>query len=63
MVRKRLGLVPKAARNWRAIVHRSRLATLSKSVPALQERSRQTIKIALDVLKGAKKIDALPKAA
>jgi polysaccharide pyruvyl transferase WcaK-like protein len=36
---------------------------LSKSVPALQERSRQTIKIALEVLKGAKKVDALPKAA
>src|SRR3954469_6472898 len=38
-------------------------ATLAKSVPALQERSRQTIKIALDVLKGAKKVDAFPKAA
>ena len=38
-------------------------ATLAKSVPALQERSRQTIKIALDVLKGAAKVDALPKAA
>ena len=38
-------------------------ATLAKSVPALQERSRQTIKIALDVLKGAATIDALPKAA
>jgi polysaccharide pyruvyl transferase CsaB len=38
-------------------------ATLAKTVPGLQERSRQTIKIALDVLKGAKKIDALPKAA
>jgi polysaccharide pyruvyl transferase WcaK-like protein len=38
-------------------------ATLAKSVPLLQERSRQTIKIALEVLKGAKKIDALPKAA
>jgi polysaccharide pyruvyl transferase CsaB len=38
-------------------------ATLAKTVPALQERSRQTIKIALDVLKGAAKVDALPKAA
>src|SRR4051812_14378994 len=38
-------------------------ATLSKSVPALQERSRQTIKIALEVLKGATKVDAFPKAA
>ncbi|HWI37647.1 MAG TPA: polysaccharide pyruvyl transferase family protein [Burkholderiales bacterium] len=38
-------------------------ATLAKSVPVLQERSRQTIKIALEVLKGAKKVDALPKAA
>jgi polysaccharide pyruvyl transferase CsaB len=36
---------------------------LSKSVPALQERSRQTIKIALQVLEGAEKRDALPKAA
>jgi polysaccharide pyruvyl transferase CsaB len=38
-------------------------ATLAKSVPALQERSRETIKIALEVLKGAKKLNALPKAA
>ena len=38
-------------------------STLAKSVPLLQERSRQTIKIALEVLKGAKKVDALPKAA
>ncbi|HUQ75789.1 MAG TPA: polysaccharide pyruvyl transferase family protein [Burkholderiales bacterium] len=38
-------------------------ATLAKNVPLLQERSRQTIKIALEVLNGAKKIDALPKAA
>src|SRR3954463_15007358 len=37
--------------------------TLAKSVPALQERARQTIKIALEVLNGAKKIDALAKAA
>src|ERR1044071_2777449 len=37
--------------------------TLAKSVPALQERSRQTIKIALEVLDGAKKVNALPKAA
>jgi polysaccharide pyruvyl transferase CsaB len=42
---------------------RSLKASLSKTVPALQERSRQTIKIALEVLKGAKKVDALPKAA
>ena len=38
-------------------------STLVKSVPVLQERSRQTIKIALEVLNGAKKIDAFPKAA
>jgi polysaccharide pyruvyl transferase CsaB len=38
-------------------------ATLARTVPALQERSRHTIKIALEVLNGAKKIDALPKAA
>jgi polysaccharide pyruvyl transferase CsaB len=36
---------------------------LSKSVPALQERSRQTIKIALQILEGARKPDALAKAA
>ena len=36
---------------------------LSKSVPALQERSRQTIKIALELLEGARKPDALAKAA
>jgi len=38
-------------------------STLLKSVPALQERSRQTIKIALELLKANKKSDALPKAA
>ncbi|HEY5900251.1 MAG TPA: polysaccharide pyruvyl transferase family protein [Burkholderiales bacterium] len=38
-------------------------ASLGKSVPVLQERSRQTIKVALQVLNGAKKVDALPKAA
>jgi polysaccharide pyruvyl transferase CsaB len=38
-------------------------STLAKSVPALQERSRQTIKIAVEVLNGAKKVNALPKAA
>ena len=38
-------------------------STLLKSVPALQERSRQTIKIALELLKARKKSDALPKAA
>jgi polysaccharide pyruvyl transferase CsaB len=38
-------------------------ATLAKTVPALQERSRQTIQIALEVLNGAQKIDALAKAA
>jgi polysaccharide pyruvyl transferase CsaB len=42
---------------------RSLKASLAKSVPALQERSRQTIRVALQVLDGAKKVDALPKAA
>jgi polysaccharide pyruvyl transferase WcaK-like protein len=38
-------------------------STLLKSVPALQERSRQTIKIALEVLNAGKRGHALPKAA
>jgi polysaccharide pyruvyl transferase CsaB len=38
-------------------------ATLLKSVPALQERSRQTIKIALEVLDREKKLHAVAKAA
>jgi polysaccharide pyruvyl transferase WcaK-like protein len=38
-------------------------ATLAKTVPPLQERSRETIKIALEVLNGARKTDALAKAA
>jgi polysaccharide pyruvyl transferase CsaB len=38
-------------------------STLLKSVPALQERSRQTIKIALQVLEDHKRGNALPKAA
>ncbi len=38
-------------------------STLLKSVPALQERSRQTIKIALEVLNAGKHGHALPKAA
>ena len=42
---------------------RSLKASLAKSVPVLQERARQTVKIALEVLNGAKKVDALPKAA
>jgi polysaccharide pyruvyl transferase WcaK-like protein len=42
---------------------RSLKTLLAKNVPALQERSRQTIKIALEVLEGAEKRDALPKAA
>jgi polysaccharide pyruvyl transferase CsaB len=36
---------------------------LAKSVPALQERSRETMKIALEVLKGAQPRNALAKAA
>ena len=42
---------------------RSLKTQLEKTVPPLQERSKETIKIALDVLKGAAKVDALPKAA
>jgi len=42
---------------------RSLKAQLAKSVPALQERSRQTIKIALEVLERTKKPNALAKAA
>lgn len=47
--------------SWDA--RRSLKAQLAKSVPELQERSRQTIKIALEVLERTKKPDALPKAA
>jgi polysaccharide pyruvyl transferase CsaB len=42
---------------------RSLKSLLAKSVPLLQERSRQTIKVALHVLEGAKKPNALAKAA
>ena len=42
---------------------RSLKAQLAKSVPVLQERSRQTIKIALEVLERTKKPNALAKAA
>jgi polysaccharide pyruvyl transferase WcaK-like protein len=38
-------------------------ALLAKSVPALQERSRQTIKIAREVLESTNKPNALAKAA
>jgi polysaccharide pyruvyl transferase CsaB len=38
-------------------------STLLKSVPALQERSRQTVKIAMEVLEAHKRVNALPKAA
>ena len=38
-------------------------ATLQKTVPALQERSRETMKIALEVLERNRKPDALAKAA
>jgi polysaccharide pyruvyl transferase CsaB len=38
-------------------------ALLAKSVPVLQERSRETIKIALEILERAKKPDALAQAA
>jgi len=38
-------------------------ALLAKSVPVLQERSRQTIKVAQRLLEGEKKPDALAKAA
>jgi len=41
---------------------RQKKATLAKSLPALQERSRQTIKIALDVLNKGKPL-AIAKAA
>ena len=47
--------------SWDA--RKSLKAQLAKSVPELQERSRQTIKIAVDLLKTRKAIDALPKAA
>jgi polysaccharide pyruvyl transferase CsaB len=47
--------------SWDA--RRSLKSQLAKSVPELQERSRQTIKIAVDLLKRRKAIDALPKAA
>ena len=36
---------------------------LAKSVPALQERSRETVKIAVGLLKSAQKAHAIPKAA
>lgn len=42
---------------------RSLRSTLKKSLPALQERSRQTVQIAVDVLKRRKKSLALVKAA
>ena len=38
-------------------------ALLAKSVPALQERSRQTFKIAQELLESARKPDALAEAA
>jgi polysaccharide pyruvyl transferase CsaB len=38
-------------------------ATLQKSVPVLQERSRQTIQIAVELLESRKKGNAFPKAA
>jgi len=38
-------------------------STLLKSVPELQERSRQTIKIAVELLEQRKRGNALPKAA
>jgi len=47
--------------SWDA--RRSLKAQLAKSVPVLQERSRQTIKIALEVLERTKKPNALAKAA
>ena len=47
--------------SWDA--RRSLKTQLAKSVPELQERSRQTIKIALEVLERTKKPDALAKAA
>ena len=47
--------------SWDA--RRSLKAQLAKTVPALQERSRETIKIALEVLERTKKPDALAKAA
>ena len=47
--------------SWDA--RRSLKSQLAKSVPELQERSRQTIKIAVELLKRRKAIDALPKAA
>jgi len=36
---------------------------LARSVPALQERSRETVKIAVELLKAEKKPHAIPKAA
>ena len=42
---------------------RSLRSTLKKSLPALQERSRQTVQIAVDILKRRKKSLALVKAA
>ncbi len=47
--------------SWDA--RRSLKSQLAKSVPELQERSRQTMKIALELLKTRKAADALPKAA
>ena len=47
--------------SWDA--RKSLKSQLAKSVPELQERSRQTIKIAVELLKRRKAIDALPKAA
>jgi polysaccharide pyruvyl transferase WcaK-like protein len=38
-------------------------STLLKSIPALQDRSRQTLKVALEVLNANKRADALAKAA
>jgi polysaccharide pyruvyl transferase CsaB len=47
--------------SWDA--RRSLKSSLAKSVPALQERSRETIKIALQVLEREKKLHAVAKAA
>jgi|SRR5882724_5200452 len=47
--------------SWDA--RKSLRSQLAKTVPELQERSRQTIKIAVDLVKKRKAPDALPKAA